>query len=70
MNYRSRILNRIQVDLNRDNTKPLVYSSFIVVFLFSMTFMFLIPSLEVIGKLKERNAELTERKLYLENKFV
>lgn len=70
MNYRSRILTRIQVDLKRDSTKPVIYSSLIIFFLFSMIFIFFIPSLGVINKLREKNLELRDRREYLEKLYV
>ncbi len=70
MNYRSKILNRIQVDLSKDSTKPMVYSSLILLFVFVMVFLFFIPSIDIVNKLRLKNTTLRERKDYLENLYV
>lgn len=69
MNYRSRILNRIQINLRREEASPMALSTVLLVFLILMTLLFLTPSLAIISSVKEKNTKLKLTQNELEQKY-
>lgn len=69
MNYRSRILNRIRVNLQREETSPIGLSVLLFIFLIGMALFFLAPSIAIISDIREKNTNLKLIQEDLEKKY-
>lgn len=67
MNYRSKILNQIRVNVKREDTKPITMSTILIGSLIFMFLIFVVPSIKTIGVLQAQNNSLRESREKLKN---